>query len=767
MKSTLRPLLAIFTFLIGITCFSQQKVGIVLSGGGATGLAHIGVLKALEERGIPIDFITGTSAGAIVGSLYACGYSPAELEQIVISEQFQRMSYGQLEKYQHFAYRELDPTASMFNVSLSSDSLLKKSLPTNIRSSTYLDYTMMRLIGATGEAKHNNFDSLFVPFRCVAADIANKKGVVFKEGHLNECVRASMTYPLMYTPLKIDGVLYFDGGMYNNFPADIMYEEFNPDYMIGSTVTGNSKKPKEDDLMSQLRNMLVSYSNYSLPCDQGIMIKPETDVATFDFASAKKAIDDGYNGTLAYLDSIEMHVTRKVDPLDLAARRKAFRESVPALRVSSVTTMNRKSKELIFAKKSMLKVKRKDKKKEVLTEYKLEKRYFRLNATPQVDFIFPTLDLKEDSTYNLNLAIDKSKDLSIEIGGHVSSRPINTGYVGLYYKMLGRVASTIHVNSYFGKFYGSAKASYTVEIPSTYPVSLSTYFIMNRWDYFRSFATFFEDVKPSYLIQNEMFVGLEFKHPLGNSIKSTFEGKYFLNEDDYYQSDNFTNLDTTDFTKFQGTTVSWEFEQNTLNRKQFANSGHYAAVKFRYVYGSEHSVSGSTAPISFDETKIHNWINLSADFRTFIIDKPSFHLGLQGNAVLNSQSLFANYTSSILATTAYAPVPDLLTFFIPKYRSPQYVGLGTNFIFTVKKNFDIRLEGYYYQPFVSIARNDDGTFGYTKPFKGDAFIASGSLIFNSFIGPIRATVNYFPVQKSQFSFQFSVGYTLFNKRSIR
>lgn len=753
-----------------MSCFAQQKVGLVLSGGGATGLAHIGVLKALEERGIPIDFITGTSAGAIVGSLYACGYSPLELERIVLSDQFKRMSYGQLEAYQRFAYRELDPTASMFNVNLSSDSLLKKSLPTNLRSSTYLDYTLMRLIGTVGEAKNKDFDSLFIPFRCVAADVVNKKGVVFKEGHLNECVRASMTYPFMYTPLKIDGVLYFDGGMYNNFPADIMYSDFIPDYIIGSTVTGNARKPGEDDLVSQLTNMLVSYSDYNLPCEQGIMIRPDVDVATFDFSSAKKAIDEGYKGTLAYLDSIEMHVTWKVDPNELAARRKAFRESIPPLRVSSVSTYSRKSKELVFAKKSMLKKRKKEntiKKKEVLAEYQLEKRYFRLNATPQIDFMFPTLDLKEDSTYNLNLMIDKSKDLTVEIGGHFSSRPVNTGYVGLSYKMLGRVASTVHVNSYFGKFYGSVKAAYTLEIPSIHPVTLSSYFIMNRWDYFRSFATFFEDVKPSYLIQNEMFVGLEFKHPLGNTVKSTFEGKYFLNEDDYYQTDNFTNSDTTDFTKFQGATASWEFEQNSLNRKQFANSGHYVAVKFRYVYGLEHSVSGSTAPLPFDETKVHNWINLSADFRTFIVDQPSFHLGIQGNAVFNSQSLFANYTSSILATSAYSPIPDLLTFFIPKYRSPQFVSLGTNFIFTIKKNLDIRLEGYYYQPFVSITRNDNGTFGYSKPFKGDAFIGSGSLVYNSIIGPIRATVNYFPGQKTPISFQFSVGYVLFNKRSIR
>lgn len=734
-----------------------------MSGGGATGLAHIGVLKALEERGIPIDFISGTSAGALVGALYSCGYSPLELEAMVTSEAFQKMSKGEIEPHQRFAYREDEANASMISLGLSIDSLLQKSLPTNVRSSAYIDYYLLEILGTTGESYHNNFDSLFVPFRCVASDIVNKNSVVFDKGHLNQTVRASMTYPFYYNPIEIDGKILFDGGLYDNFPARTMYSEFNPDFIIGSNVSNNASLPDKDDLISQITNMLVSYSDFTLPCDAGVLIEPKTAVTTFNFNSVQEAIDDGYNATLKYIDSIELHVTHKISAKELALKRKAFRERVVPLKVSSISNSSRKMKNIPFARKSMLK----EKKNEVLSETKLERRYFRLYATPQIDFIYPTLDLKKDSTYNLGLFIEKSKDLQLDVGGHLSSRAVNTGFVGLSYKILGETASTIHVNSYFGKFYGSAKASYSLEIPSIYPVTISAYFIMNRWDYFRSFATFFEDVRPSFLVQNEMFTGLKFKHPIGNTTKSTLEGRYFLLEDDYYQTDEFTNLDTNDLTTFQGVTGSWEFEQNSLNRKQFANSGHFASFKIRYVYGKEHSISGSTAIIPFDEIKYHSWLNLTGEFKTFVVDQPLFHIGIHGNAVFNTQSLFSNYTSSILAMTAYTPLPDMLTYFMREHRSPQYIGVGTNFIFTIKRKIDIRLDAYYYQPFVTINQNDDGTFGYSKPFKGETYLASGSVIYNSYLGPIRATVNYFPLQSNPIAFQLSFGYILFNDRAIR
>jgi NTE family protein len=749
-----------------ICCFysySQQKVGLVLSGGGATGFAHIGVLKALEERGIPIDYITGTSAGALVGSMYAIGFSPEEIEAYVLNEEFQMMTKGKIDASRRFVYREDDINASLLDVSFSKDSILSKSLPTNFITSSYLDFEMMKFLGTTIASYDNQFDNLFVPFRCVASDITNKKSIVYSSGNLQKAVRASMTYPFYLNPIRINGLLLFDGGLYDNFPAGTMYNEFNPDYIIGSNVSYNAAPPSENSLISQLTNMLVSYSSFELPCEAGYIIEPKTEVTTFNFDGVQQAILDGYNSTLVYLDSIEIHMERKVTKEELTAKRLAFRSKIIPLNVSSISNNFNKKKDIRYARASMMRVR----KEEILSAEQIEQRYFRLYATPQIDFIYPSITLKKDSTYNLDLEVRKAKDFKLDVGGHFSSRAVNTGFIGLTYRTIGKLATSFHGESYFGKFYGSIKTNITTEIPSIFPISGSAYFVMNRWDYFKSFATFFEDVKPSFLIQNEMYYGLKFKHPIGNTIKSTIDFRLFNIEDDYYQTDEFTNKDTTDFTTFDGGSISWEFVQNSLNRKQFASGGHFVQVKVRYVNGKEQSTPGSTSPQNIPQSKLHSWINVNAEFQSFLINKTAFHFGLHGKGVFNSQSLFSNYTATLLAMTSFSPIADAETYFLPEYRSPQHVGAGFNMIFTFNKNVDLRFDGYYYQPFVQLIRNDDGTPSYSKPFKGDLFIASSSLIYHSIIGPIRATVNYFPKQTAPIAFQISYGWVLFNERAIR
>ncbi len=748
--------------MIGNYATAQQKVGLVLSGGGATGLAHIGVLKALEENDIPIDYVTGTSAGALVGGLYSAGYSPEAIEAYIMSDDFQLMVAGKVRPNQHFLLREDDPNAGLIGLSFSQDSILKKSLPTNFISSSLLDYEMMKILGSVSASHHNDFDSLFVPFRCVASDITEKRSIIFKDGNLNAAIRASMTYPFYLKSIRIDNILMFDGGLYNNFPADIMYETYNPDYIIGSNVSYNAELPDEDDIISQLTNMLVTYSDYGLPCEEGIIIEPETGVGTFNFAAAAQAIQAGYDATIAQMDSLKMHIGRRVAKADLDKKRLEFRKAVVPISVSAISVESDKQK-LSYAGRSIMK----RKKSEVLSEQQLAKRYFRLCATPQIDFIYPNLKLLEDSTYKLELNVNKAKEFRLNVGGHFSSRPVNTGYIGLSYQTIGKVMTKTHLESYFGKFYGSGKAKFTLEFPAVYPIATSAYFVLNRWDYFRSFATFFEDVQPSFLIQNEMYAGVSVDHPLGNTLKSTFDARWYELEDQYYQSQEFTNKDTADRTILDGFSGSWAITQNSLNRRQFASAGHFFRFKARYNYGREHSVSGSTSAQPYDIWKYHSWVNLSLDYQSFILDKSFFHLGLHGQLVYNSQPLFANYTATLLSTTEFSLVPDAKTYFLPEYRAPQFVGAGVNAIFTIRRKFDIRVDAYAYQPFVQINQNDDGTQEFSELFKGGTYMASSSIIYHSFVGPLRLTVNYFPKQETPIAFQFSMGYVLFNDRAIR
>jgi NTE family protein len=753
---------AVIIFLIFYQSLHSQKVGLVMSGGGASGFAHIGVLKALEENNIPIDYITGTSAGALIGVLYACGYSPQEIEDYVLSERFQTMIKGELESKHQFFFLESDEDGSVIEIPFAKDSILTKSLPTKFISSILLDFEMMRLIGTVSASKNDDFNQLFVPFRCVASDIENKKSIVFDKGKLNLVVRASMTYPFFISPIKIDNKLLFDGGLYNNFPADVMYHDFDVDYLIGSNVTSNAQKPKSDDLLSQITNMLMSHSNFDLPCEYGIVIQPEVNLNTFDFDNVKSAIDIGYALALTKIDSILVYVNQKTNKADLQAKRDEFRSSVKDLQISKINTTALNSKDVSFVRNSILK----NSKGGVISEKKLTKRYFRTSNFEQVDNLFPYLQLL-DSTYALNVQVVKSKEFKLEAGGHFSSRPINTGYLALSYLAVKKYAYKLKAESYFGRFYGSVKTVLDFTIPNYHPFTVSLYFVMNRWDYFRSSATFFEDVKPSFLIQNEMYYGLKIKNPIGNKGKSTLDARVFDLNDTYYQTKSFSSTDTADLTRFKGTQISWSLDFNTLNKKQFANSGSLFALKFRYINGREHSISGSTANEVYDYYKFHTWIQLNLEFQSFILDKKYLHIGVHGKTIINSQSLFKNYTATLLNTTEFAPIPDLYSFFLTDYRAPQHFGLGINFVLSPFKNFDLRLDSYYYQPFKELVNYDNGEFGYSTVFNGKALLHSLSGIYHSPIGPLRATFNYFPKQKNPLSFQLSYGYLLFNERAIR
>ena len=177
---------------------SSQTVGLVLSGGGAKGAAHIGVIKALEENNVPIDYVTGTSIGAIIGSLYAIGYTPDEMLELMLSEEFGYWQKGKVEDDYMYYFRKPDATPEFFNISLDfSDSLHIKTnfLPQSLIDPIQMNQAFMGLYAQASAKAGWNFDNLFVPFRCVGSDVYNKKAVIFKNGDLGDAVPRVYDFP--------------------------------------------------------------------------------------------------------------------------------------------------------------------------------------------------------------------------------------------------------------------------------------------------------------------------------------------------------------------------------------------------------------------------------------------------------------------------------------------------------------------------------------------------------------------------------------------
>jgi len=758
-------LLAIVLIFLSLNS-TAQKVGLVFSGGGATGFAHIGVLKALEEHNIPIDYITGTSAGALIAGLYASGYSPLEIEYFATSNKFYLMTQGELEDEYKYYIHHSDRDAEIFGFRFAKDSTLQKSLPTNLLNPTSLDLELMILLSTNPQISKTTFDSLFIPFRCVASDIAKKESVMFKSGDLNVAVRASMTYPFFLSPIKVNNTLLFDGGLYNNFPANEMYNEFNADYIIGSNVSYNELPPTEDDLMSQVRNMFSSHSDYSLPCSDGIIIEPQLgDISTFDFDKVKESIQIGYEATLLKIDSIKAQVERRTTKQELQKKREAYKHKRTDISISNITANNLGDAESNFIKRKLIK----EKKNEILTYSTLKKRYLNLYQSDYVLSMFPTLKINSDSTQTLNIQLRKEKEFRVAVGGHFSSKPLNTGFIKLAYTDFKSTPIKLYANTYFGKFYGSVKLGIKFYLPTRNDSYLEPIFVMNRWDYFTSFATFFEDVQPSFLIVNERFWGMKYHIPVFSKGKLVADFKNGINEFDYYQTPDFTNKDTTDYTSLLFYSPGLSYIRNNLNRKQFASAGSFFELKGRYVHGIEKAMPGSTAIDDevLDNT-FRNWVVTKATYKSYFMKKGPYRLGIHLEGYYAFKPFFGNYTSTILSAEQFNPTPDLKTIFHNDYRANQYVAFGIMNVFTLKDKLDLRFDAYYYQPIKNIV-NDNGQATYSNLFLTGFEMASASLIYHTLIGPLRATVNYYGhgTNPSDLAFQLSYGFIIFNERGIK
>lgn len=217
----------------------RKKVGVVLSGGGAKGMAHIKALKVIEEAGIPIDYIAGTSMGAIVGGLYAIGYTPEQLDSMVrkqnwtflLSDRVKRsaMSLTDRERSEKFV---ISIPFTKTPKDAASGGIMKGQNLANLFS----DLTM-------GYHYSIDFNKLPIPFACVAADIVNGKQIIFRDGILSTAMRASMAIPGAFTPVRQDSMVLVDGGIVNNYPADVA-KAMGADIIIGVDVQ-NALKPAD------------------------------------------------------------------------------------------------------------------------------------------------------------------------------------------------------------------------------------------------------------------------------------------------------------------------------------------------------------------------------------------------------------------------------------------------------------------------------------------------------------------------------------------
>ncbi|WP_158974730.1 patatin-like phospholipase family protein [Cellulophaga sp. L1A9] len=268
------------------------KVGLVLSGGGAKGFAHIGALKVIEEAGVQIDYIGGTSMGAIVGALYASGYSANELDSIFRNTDFTKLIQDNLPRSSKTFYEKDDSERYALTLPFNN---FKISFPSAISSGQSIYNELVRLLYHVDNV--DDFSKLPIPFFCIATDVETGNEIILNKGYLPETIMASGTFPSLFEPTEIDGRVLIDGGVINNYPVDGVLK-MGADVIIGVDVQ-HGLSSREN--LGSATEVLLQINNYRTVKDMvkkvektDIYIKPNIDkYSVIDFAFLSEIVNSG------------------------------------------------------------------------------------------------------------------------------------------------------------------------------------------------------------------------------------------------------------------------------------------------------------------------------------------------------------------------------------------------------------------------------------------------------------------------------------------
>ncbi len=296
----------------------RPKVGLVLSGGGAKGAAHVGVLKYLEDNGIPIDYIAGTSMGSVVGGMYALGYSTDEILDVLRSADWNRLISNEVDRRKISFTRKLENETMVFTVPFSlkkkNEDLQAMSFKNSLPKGFVTGDNIINLFNslAVGYADSLSFGQLPIPFLCIATDMLSGEAAVLDKGEFTKALRASMAIPVLFDPVKMNQTLYTDGGLTCNFPAE-QCRAMGADYVIGVSMSpGLEDNP--DNLSSvlyqikQLKEIITDkdFDRYHEQCD--IFISPDlkgVGMLSFDAESVARVTQSGYEAASAQADKFE------------------------------------------------------------------------------------------------------------------------------------------------------------------------------------------------------------------------------------------------------------------------------------------------------------------------------------------------------------------------------------------------------------------------------------------------------------------------------
>ena len=617
MKNKLLFLILLFPIFV-FAQEKQPKVGLVLSGGGAKGFAHVAILKEIDKAGIQIDYIGGTSMGAIVGGLYAVGFSGVEIEKIVKNTDFVNVLRDRLPRSTSPFFEKEYGEKTKITLPVTNGIV---GLPRGISRGQNVLNMLFELLDSTEE--NNDFSKLPIPFFCIATDVENGKGVLLEKGSLPLALRASGSFPTLLNPITINNKLLVDGGIANNFPVSIMKSK-GMDIVIGVDVEGRLFEKEKLTSAIAILSQIVSYQMYGKSKEEkeklDVYIHPDIfEYNVVDFDKKDEILKKGEEEVEKFSKIFEEIAAKQI----VKKKRKQIKINTVKRHISEI---NLKGSE--YYTRAFVLGKLNIKEGDSISRQDISKRIHLLSATKNYERIDYNLKKQDDSSYQLNFTLKEGKDnATLSLGAHYDFL-YKSGVLANYsQKHLFKKNDLFSLDVVLGD---NLRYNLNYFVDNGFYIS---YGFRSRYNHFRSSSKFnpvlsqfptLNNIDLKYTdITNQIFVqttfdrkfalglGLEHKHLKASTETITSGGnETIIDNSEYYSAFGYLKLDTYD-------------------KKYFVTKGYFADFNFKW-YMNSSDFNGNFN--SFAQTKG------TLGFATTIADKLTFQNTNEAGFTLNKSA---------------------------------------------------------------------------------------------------------------------------------
>jgi NTE family protein len=558
------------------------KIGLVLSGGGAKGIAHIGVLEVLEEAGIRVDYISGTSMGSIIGALYSIGYSPGEMRELAESTSWDELFTDRPNRRLLSMYEKESDGRFILSFPITDRGI---NLPTGLVAGQNI---FSWLTHYTWPVLHiEDFSELPIPYATVATDLESGEARVFRSGYLPDAIRASISFPSAFMPHTIDGRSYLDGGLIRNLPVQEVLE-MGADYVIAVDVSTPLRPSDELNSISSILTQAVNYrviervNEQKELADLNIEIRALDDFHVTDFNMAAEFIEFGYTEARLHLDQLQSIAMKQTAELKSVSGNFLNHTDELFIKEVSVTGHDLVPEELILTELNLLSG-------NDVSPGDIESIVNQLYSTQLFNLISYRLYSLNDDTFHLEFRVIENNDDSFRFSARYETQTQASILLSTSFRNLFLRGTNLRMNLRLGR-----DAEFTTDF-MTITGAVSRIGINTRIQFKREQIDYFSDGTrisslTSHLLRGDIFAG-------------TFMNKNSLVgigvRGDISRFSDTINPDGIPFSETNHHAVYGKFLLDTYNRRSFPTRGQF--IMLHAAISDEMFLS----PVSFNEQHIY------------------------------------------------------------------------------------------------------------------------------------------------------------------